>query len=62
MDVTCQLKTLTELLEGESNNPDMVDETSETEEEDISGWDTSCADLSYISMYVKKWSLLPAQP
>lgn len=36
-DVTSQLKTLTELLEGESNNPDMVDETSGAEEEDVSG-------------------------
>lgn len=42
MDVTGQLKTLTELLEGESNNPDMVDETSEAEEEDMSGKEGSC--------------------
>lgn len=37
MDVTGQLKTLTELLEGESNNPDVVDVTSEAEEDDITG-------------------------
>ncbi|XP_045138184.1 microtubule-associated protein futsch-like isoform X6 [Portunus trituberculatus] len=36
VDVTKQLGTLTELLEGESNNPDVMDETSDIEEEDIS--------------------------
>lgn len=37
IDVTGQLKTLTELLEGESNSPDVVDETFEAEEDNISG-------------------------
>ena len=34
-DVTKQLGTLTELLEGESNNSDVMDDTSDIEEEDI---------------------------